>query len=215
MNDPILITGMERSGISLIGEAVRICGAWRGQPKEILDAVVKPFFRGIKADVSAQAPLPDIETCKKLAASIREKWNSRVKDIITEHGYDHGAWFYADPKSCLIWPVWNDAFPEARWVIVRRKDNDIIKSCLKTGYMSAYDDAAGWMRWIEDYKKRFEEMVKAGLNIWQIWPQRMLRGKLEEVKAMIQFLGLEWKAKEMEDFITPILWQEGIFETSE
>jgi len=217
MKKPILITGMERSGISLISEVVQICGALKGTPNEIRDLLVKPFLRGIKADPNGQSPLPDIEMCKKLADSLKDKWRQRVEDIFSMNGLlnlENNCWFYADPKSVLIWPIWVRAFPEARWIIVRRKDNDIIRSCLKTGYMSAYDDAKGWWGWLETYKRRFSELTEnKELSVWQIWPQRMIQGRLAEVKAMIHFLGLEWKEKEMDNFITPILWKEGIFET--
>jgi len=217
-NDPILITGTARSGISLIAEVIHLCGAFTipAFNGKIQHDLIKPFFRGIGADPTGQSRLPDIERCKYLTTkNICKYWPERVGSILLESGYKDGPWFYADPKSCLIWPIWAEAFPKVWWIIVRRKDDDIIQSCLKTGYMSAHKDISGWLQWIEEHKKRFKEMIDGELNIWQIWPQRMVQGKLDEVKAMIQKLGLTWNEKGVKDFITPILWTEGIFETDE
>jgi hypothetical protein len=51
-------------------------------------------------------------------------------------GYKQGIpWMYKDTKMCQMWPVWNFAFPNARWIIVRRRTGDITQSCVKTAFM--------------------------------------------------------------------------------
>ena len=107
----------------------------------------------------------------------------------------------------LIWPVWNIAFPNAKWIIVRRRTGDVIQSCLKTGYMTAYAEEAGWLEWVHEHEKRFVEMIEAGVNCKIIWPERMIHGDLQQLYEVIDWLGLTWK-KEALDFINPQLWKE-------
>jgi hypothetical protein len=120
-------------------------------------------------------------------------------------GYKRGAWMYKDSKIGLIWPVWNLAFPNAKWIIVRRRTGDVIQSCLKTGYMTAYENETGWLDWVHAYEKKFVEMIEAGVNCKQIWPERMIMGDFKQLYETIDWLGLTWR-KEALDFIDPLLW---------
>jgi len=226
---PILVTGTARSGVSMIGGVIRLCGAWGGRMENITDydgrgsfengeireSIVKPLLRGIHADPTGQRPLPSIRECNRIAGKVAFTWRRRLEKIIVCQGYQGEPIFYVSPQSCLIWPIWAKAFPRARWIIVRRKDEDIISACMKTGYMTGYKDRIGWAQWLEFHKQRFSEMIDANLNIFQIWPQRMIRGKIGELRELIEQLELSWDDARVEDFIAPILWKGGIFEVTD
>lgn len=182
---------------------------------EIRESVVKPFLRGIKADPDSQGPLPNLKECHDLAEKLGPWWHQRVENIFADQGYGGGPLFFASASSCLIWPIWASAFPKARWIIVRRSDEDIVRSCLKTGFMLRYKRREDWQRWLDVHKWRFAEMIAERLNIWQVWPQRMIHGKLPELREMIENLNLQWDPIAFRNYITPILWNKGIFEVSE
>jgi len=110
---------------------------------------------------------------------------------------------------CLFWPLWVRAFPEARWIIVRRKSDDIIQSCLKTAFMKAYRTAEGWLGWIDEHKERFIEMEEVGCQIHYVWPQKMIDFDLSEIQSVIGKLGLKWEKNVVEDFIEPAYWSGG------
>jgi hypothetical protein len=124
---------------------------------------------------------------------------------------------YKGAKMCLHWPVWNYAFPKAKWIIVRRKTSDIINSCTRTKFMRAFvnqgnqravgakDEHDGWLWWVHEHEKRFVEMIQEGLNVKVIWPQRMVDGDYSEIKEMLEWLGLEWTS-EVTEFMEPKLW---------
>lgn len=226
IDKPILITGCARSGTSMTGGIVNICGAWGGKMSgrtahnkrgmyeniEIRNNVVKPYLRSIGADPLCQDPLPDIKPFRELnaAASIVDYWRHTITRVIKTQGYTGGPWFYKGAKMCLFWPLWHLAFPDARWIIVRRKDEDIVYSCMKTGFMKAFKHEAGWHRWVKEHLNRFEEMVaEPELNVTEIWPQDMINGDLEGIKALVGSLGLAWKKKEVIEFISPALWSSG------
>lgn len=224
---PILITGCARSGTSMIAGVINICGAFGGnmsgpnrnnqkgmfENHRIRNDVVKSYYRKIEVDSLGQYPLPDVDNLL-----IPTDWRRRVEQIIIQQGYSGGPWMYKGAKMCQHWPVWHYAFPNAKWIIVRRKTSDIIRSCKKTSFMRAFirpenqqkvgvkTEDEGWLWWVRQHEQRFNEMITEGLNAKIIWPERMVNGDYEQMYETIEWLGLEWKS-EVLNFIDPLLWK--------
>lgn len=213
---PILVTGCARSGTSIIAGVINICGAFGGvlsgpnkynakgmyENTFIRDHVEKPYLRSIKMDPFGQYPLPDT-----MNLSIPTGWKKDIHNVMEKEGYIKGPWYYKGAKACLIWPIWNYAFPNAKWIIVRRRSADIAQSCLDTGFMRAYKEYNGWIKWINHHEKKFVEMIEGGLNVKVIWPERLVGGNYEQMYEVIEWLGLTWRSKEVIDFIEPKLWK--------
>jgi hypothetical protein len=116
-----------------------------------------------------------------------------------------------------MWPAWHYAFPNAKWVLVRRRTGDIIQSCEKTAYMRAFKNAAnreavgtqtedeGWRWWVHENEKRFVEMMNEGVNVKVIWPERMVHGDYQQLYDTLDWLGLKWTS-DILNFIDPLLW---------
>lgn len=227
MKPPILITGCARSGTSLVAGIINLCGAFGGQmsgPNHnnakgmfenayIRNQIVKPYLYKIGADKLGQYPLPDPEKIP-----IPSDWKYAIEEVMKNQGYEDGPWMYKGAKSCLMWPVWHAAFPEAKWIIVRRKSTDIINSCMRTGFMRAFNNQQnqrevgakspeeGWLWWVHQHEARFAEMIVAGLDVLQVWPERMVERDYRQTNEMLSWLGLEWDNK-IFDFIEPKLWK--------
>jgi len=227
MPSPIFITGAARSGTSMIAGAIHICGAWKGttagatihnkrgmfENSEIRNQIMKPYLRSIGMDPMGQYPLPDIAKI-----SIPVDWRVRVENIMSEQGYKSGPWMFKGAKMCLMWPIWHYAFPNAKWIIVRRRSGDIATSCCKTGFMRAFRNEAiqksvgvknerdGWLWWINQHLERFREMINEGLNCKVVWPERMVGGDYQQVMETIEWLGLKWNSDVL-SFIDPKLWK--------
>ena len=223
---PILVTGCARSGTSMIAGVINLCGAFGGDmsgPNRnnrkgmfenhiIREQVVKPYFRKIKVDSLGQYPLPDVQNLE-IPTNICQK----VEKIMLDQGYIEGPWMYKGAKMCLTWPVWHYAFPNAKWVIVRRRTGDIIRSCVRTGFMRAFirestykkvgatSEEEGWLWWVHQHEQRFIEMINEGLNVKVIWPQRMVTVDYQQLYETLEWLGLPWKS-EVLSFIDPLLW---------
>lgn len=227
MQSPILITGAARSGTSLIAGAINSCGAYGGimsgpnknnakgmfENVKIRNDILKPYLREMGFDPMGQYPLPIIE---KL--SIPMNWKDRVESIIRQDGYTGGPWMYKGAKMCLTWPIWNHAFPDAKWVIVRRKSEDIADSCMRTHFMRAFGNPniqgavgaksahAGWIWWVQQHEKRFVEMMNEGMNCKVVWPERMVNGDYSQLMDMADWLKLKWNS-EVLSFVDPKLWK--------
>jgi hypothetical protein len=224
--DPILITGCARSGTSMVAGIINICGAFGGEmsgPNKnnqkgmfenayIRNSIVKPYLQQIEVDRLGQYPLPDITNMP-----IPTDWRRRVEQVMLDQGYQSGLWMYKGAKMCLMWPVWHYAFPDAKWIIVRRKTGDIINSCKHTAFMRAFNNDTncgkvgaktmeeGWLWWVHQHEQRFIEMITEGLNCKIVWPHRMVTGDYKQIYETIEWLGLKWTTDAL-TFVDPQLW---------
>ena len=212
----------------MVAGIINICGAFGGNmsgPNQnnakgmfenvrIRQSIVKSYYISLGVDRLGQYPLPDINNLQ-----IPPGWKDRVEQVFIDEGYEEGPWMYKGAKMCQHWPVWNYAFPEAKWVIVRRKTPDIINSCMRTGFMRAFNKFQnqravraksayeGWYWWVQQHIDRFQEMVDERLQTVQVWPERMVDGDFGQIQDMIEWLELEWKEEEVRAFIEPKLWK--------
>jgi len=206
LNSPIFVTGIERSGNSIVAKIIGSCEVFTGQTTEMCENIeikklLDTYYELINADKKGQYPLPD--TTKLI---IPTNWKQKVNDILSRETYDgSNYWMLKGSRLCQTWPVWNYAFPNAKWIIVRRRPGDIIESCLKTGYMTAYKDKEGWLNWIHEHEKVFVEMIEAGVNCKIVWPERMATGDYQQIFEMLDWLGLSWSDNIIE-MVSPLLW---------
>jgi len=205
---PIIITGCARSGASMVAGVLIKCGAFGGdmnnqfENQKIHNEIVPEYLSSEKVDPEGQNPLAGT---KELF--IPQYWRSQVESTFVQEGYTGGEWIYKGSTACQIWPVWNHAFPNAKWIVVRRNSFDIAQSCMSTGFMKAYNTHEGWIGWINEHERKWVEMINAGLNVKFVWPERMIKGNYEQLFEIVEWLGLSWKSKEVLDFIDPKLWK--------
>jgi hypothetical protein len=194
---PILITGIPRSGTTMIAATINACGAFAGEMSKrgmysndrIREELVKIYLEMIRINLDY----------------IPINWKISVEYIMEQQGYKEGPWMYKDSNLSKMWKVWNKFYPDAKWIIVRRRTGDIIQSCMKTGYMTEHSTEKGWLQMVHEYEARFVEMITEGLNCKIIWPERMIDGDLKQLYEVIEWLGLTWN-KEALKFIDPLLW---------
>ena len=213
----ILLTGCARSGTSMTAGCFSLCGAFGGKTsgatpynrkgmyenERIRNELIKPYLSSMDVDPLGQNPLPDIQ---KLAEF--PNFGQKVHRILLEEGYKAGKWYYKGAKMCLIWPIVHSAFPKSKWIIVRRSDGDVVNSCLKTGFMRAYNTKSGWRYWINQHKRRFREMHQTIISVFEVWPSRFIKGDYGELKEAIEWVGLKFNEGEIKNFISPELWSE-------
>jgi hypothetical protein len=208
--NPIFITGVERSGSTLIARILDMCGVWSGicnsmyENKNIID-FSKEFLQQYKYE------LPQIKDI-----TIPMNWGNSIDGVIIAQGGFGKQWMVKHSTLTRLWPIWNYAYPDAKWLIVRRRTGDVIQSCLKTGYMQLFKnkqilnefgfttEEEGWLWWVHQYEERFVEMITAGLNCRIIWPERMVMGNYQQIYETIDWLGLHWNNK-IPEVIDPLL----------
>lgn len=193
-----MITGCARSGTSLTTGILKACGLNIGdvnvlnEHTGIRDGLNKPHLKALGADPLGQGPLPDtgeVKPVKGWAEFVSAKLQVREPCG------------FKDAKTCLIWPIWAAAFPEAKWVIVRRDRERIIDSCLRTHFMKRYSDREGWGRWVDHHEDRFNEIM-ANCDALEVWPDM----NPETFRPAVEFCGLQWDAEAVKKVIRPAEW---------
>lgn len=222
MRPPILITGCPRSGTSLVAGIVERCGAQGGKTcgptaanrrgqyenEALRNAVTKPFLRALEVDPLGQDPLPDILLVSLNATNSRTWSSMRAKVLSTMKGQGvdlDEPWYVKEPKLCLIWPLWDMMFPEAAWLVVRRDDDEIAESCLRTNFMRRYKNKVGWQPWIDHHKLRMEE-IECECSSFEVWSKHIVRGDMIEISAAIEWAGLTWDQNAVNEFVAPQLY---------
>ncbi|GAG49578.1 unnamed protein product, partial [marine sediment metagenome] len=208
-NPPIFVTGCARSGTSLVTGIFAHCGAWCGKvagaqphnPKgqfentEIRNGILKPLLVSLDADKLGQKPLPDINKvfleCGKMQGNKGiEELRHKVHNCFLKQGFwqEHQL-IYKGAKLCLIWPVWHILYKNPKWIIVRRKDDDIAKSCMNTVFMRAYSSVEGWKGWVDHHKDRFNEMMEY-CGAVQLWSEDIVAGNFGPIREVVESTGL-------------------------
>jgi len=218
LHTPVFVTGVERSGSSIIARIISMSGAFTGEVSDMYEnkqikTMVTDYYKSLGIPPEGQYPLPDTKQML-----IPNNWRYKVVDALHEEGYnDSKLWMYKGGRSGQIWPVWHHAFPNAKWIIVRRRTGDIIQSCLKTAFMNAFanegtqmevqvnNEKDGWLWWVHEHEKLFVDMIETGLNCKVVWPERMVNGDYQQIYEMLEWLGLEW-SDEIVNKIHPLLW---------
>jgi hypothetical protein len=166
----------------------------------------------MNVDVEGQYPLLDKDIMPTPVL-----WKQKIENTLYAEGYKSGAWMYKDSRIALMWKIWNTTFPDAKWIIVRRRTGDIVQSCIKTGYMRAFknpvhlkvlkltNEADGWLWMAHEYEKRFADMISSKINHKIIWPERMVDGDFRQMHELCEWLELEWNDKALES-IKKLLW---------
>lgn len=208
--DPIFITGAERSGSTLIAKILDLCGVTSGRCNGMFEHIlITEFDKDYLKNFSFSFPYT-----KEIDIPVR--WKNAVEGVLTVEQSLDKRWMVKSSMLARMWPVWNYGYPNAKWLIVRRRTGDIIKSCVKTGYMKTFKDKAnlhqlgfeneedGWLWWVHRYEEKFIEMMQAGLNCRIIWPERMVTGDYQQIYETLEWLGLKWNS-DIVKVIDPLL----------
>ena len=181
----------------MIAATINLCGAFGGNMSK----------RGMYSNDSIREELVKIyiEMNRVGLDYIPINWKTSVEFIMEQEGYKEGSWMYKDYNLSKMWKVWNHFYPDAKWIIVRRRTGDIIQSCMKTGYMIEHSTEEGWLKMVHEYEERLIALIETCPNHMIIWPERMLQKDYKQIYDMCDWLGLTWNPAALH-FIDSLLW---------
>jgi hypothetical protein len=196
----ILLTGIPRSRTSLTAAIFEACGANFGpkddqigpHPTNILgffesqaarDQLQRPYFRKIGKDPLGRRPLP-----KAQDIIIEPDWRERFFRAVP------GATAHKECKIILYWEQWHDAFPDAKWVLIRRIRDEIMESVTKrTPFMRGKLTQAQYEKWIDHHLDRIEQIKNCANLSWvEIETGDLMRGRFSDIRNAVEFSGLKW-----------------------
>lgn len=206
LNNPILITGIQRSGSTIITKVMASAGAWTGDCTNMLENIglkkkLDSYYQNkLFVDKKGQYPMPNVD-----ALYSPFDWKEMINTILVKQGFDLSTpWLLKDSRIGQTWPIWKKAYPDAKWLIVRRRSGDIIHSCMNTGYMCEYHKSSvllkigvaseydGWKWWIQQQEENFIKLILSKADCQIIWPDRMQDGDFSQMAEVIEWAGLKW-----------------------
>ena len=216
MVDPILITGAARSGTSLTAGILSKCGVDLGKTcgatpynkkgqfenEDVRNSITKPHLIYIGADPMGQDPLPQTQDILPIF-NLREL----VLSIYSKQTRSNRPWAIKGAKVCLMWKAWRQGFPEAVWVLVRRKRADIVASCMRTPFMKARKTEKAWEEWVDYHEESFKDIKYCGAKVVEFFPDSIVKGETRPAQNMVKQCGLEWNQKAVMEFVDAELWK--------
>lgn len=204
----IVVVGAPRSGTSITCHVLQALGVDFGGPlvgtaksnphgfmehRTVREEVTKPTLLGMGFDPRGQGPLPprswepledEIEPFRRLMLTALE-----------------GAEAVKDPKLLLLWPLVDAAFPEARWIFVRRESRHVVESMYRVRWMRL-----GSLRATRMYVREIEgrmELAGPQVGAVEVWPDPSDK---ESFLGMAEALGLEWDDGAVRGVLDPGIW---------
>jgi hypothetical protein len=204
---PIFIVGSPRSGKTLIAEILKICQVPFGNTDKMLENVNLSEIIGHFLQTSGFDPKAILNRPKKEELSIPQTWKQTVEAALKLQEVDpEQQWGFKSHLIAPTWPLWHYAYPDAKFIIVRRRIGDIASSCMKTGYLNQFTIHDKWVEMVRSYEESFMEMISEGLNCKIIWPHRMTMGDYGQIFEMLDWLGLKWNSKILTK-VDPKFWK--------
>ena len=222
-NNPIFISGIQRSGATIIAKLLKTTGIFYGDVNNTMENIeinnlIKEFYVNLQLNPNGQYPLPVLEDFENV-----EKFDSfdyKVHHVLMQQGHKRNKqWVFKSSKIIQTIPIWYMNFPTAKYIIVRRKPVDVVESCIKTGYMTAFkdkvicdyigvaDESAGWYWWIKEQEElliKFLQRFKIDYRV--LWPERLAEGDYSQFNETLQWLGLDWN-NEILKLGSKLLWK--------
>jgi len=210
----ILVTGVERSGSTLVSRVLQMCDANAGHTNKMRENV---YLRALSTKVIKKCAIdcfmPTLESLSTI-----DNWKDRIeKSLNNQNLPDSMPFMYKDSQTAQLWKLWHDEYPKAKWIIVRRRTGDILNSFQETAYINRFknekniktvgasNEKEAWLWWVHQYEERFRDIILSKEVDYRIvWPERMRDGDFEQIKETVDWCNLSWN-DEVEDVMKTLL----------
>ena len=190
-NKILIVTGMHRSGTSLITQWLNRCGLHVGD--ELLGAVTGndeghfedlDFLDSHKALLKSRR-MSDNGFTANLPGPLSHEEKDKLRDIIAYKNGFNPEWGWKDPRTCLFLDVYKELVPDAFYFVVLRDYQSVISSLVSRMYKQSeqkYADKKGfaaffWKHFLQ--KKKMEKLRRKHsqrfLQIWIAYNQAILQ----------------------------------------
>jgi len=219
MKAPILIIGHPRSRTSMVAGAFARCGAWMGTctppspdnqggyyEHRASSAIVRNALSLAAYDPGGLNALPP-----RSGLAVPSSVPQAIEAAMLHDGYDGGTWAYKQCKLLLMWQQCVAAWPDAKWVYVRRSTPGIVASCKRTSFFHAQnarfaDDRerdAFWSASVARYLARLCDLALARVPMRTVDSDEVIGGHLAVLRDVVQWAGLEWQEDAVRGWVAP------------
>jgi hypothetical protein len=216
-NAPVFVTGLPRSGTSLVTGLLAICGLWLGHTPPGNSENIRGYFENVVLREKVQKEILRRGQFDPLGVrSLPPRgWLPTIPDfrplvaaaLVTQHYDGMQPWGFKEPKMCLMWRLWDRHFPGARWVIVRRPIEQVVASCMRTSFLRHQSsNPQFWQVFADAYLQRIADLQSSVRWCRIIDSRDIIGGRLESLEGLIGDLHLVWRQEEVRAFVAPEHW---------
>ena len=72
--------------------------------------------------------------------------------------------------------------------------------------MDAHDDKSSWIKFVEAYEARMSKLKSSVSHCRELSTDRLASGDYTELEDVVNWLGLCWQQRKIEQFVSPDLW---------
>jgi hypothetical protein len=103
------------------------------------------------------------------APVLTEAHREEMRNIIRRRDAEHGLWGFKDPRACLFLPIWKEAMPRAKVLIVYRHFTDSTHSLSRRQATDFFSGKASWEK-----LGGFWEVPDLALRMWIVHNEALL-----------------------------------------
>lgn len=206
---PILIAGPPRSGSTMTAALLIKHGVWIGNSRVTPFPQTNSLIGTENGDIKAihkrhKNNQRYLNWATPLPSEVPEDpktFKEKVLDIVDTDG----KWLVKTAWLVIYWKMWNAAFPDARWVLLKRPATESANSVLRHPRMKkrGYKTAINFMKALQQRQKAIESGVHNSIYI----ETGKLAGKDHtEFQKLMRFCGIEPDLTIFEDFVNPEKW---------
>lgn len=192
MNNKILIiTGMHRSGTSLITQWLHRCGLHVGdrfmgagignEDGHFEDLDFYNWHRNILNDNA----LPDDGLIHYPILSLSDGQKHELKSLLSRKVKGQSQWAWKDPRTCLFLDFYREMLPDARYLVILRDYKSVVSSLISRHYNKSvykYKQKNGlpllmWKVFKQPYRKELllKKYSQQYLKVWITYNEAILR----------------------------------------
>jgi GT2 family glycosyltransferase len=207
---PICITGMHRSGTSMVARLMRELGVDLGPDEELVPGnafnadgywenrrfveLNDTILERLGGGWDTPPPLTDGWEDSASLAPLYETATRFVVDLgLTE------PWAWKDPRASLTLPFWRRAIPDLKVVVCVRNPFDVLLSLRRRGYTSP---ALGVRLWLE-YNQRILATVSRNSRVITQY-ERYFEDPARELRALLRYLDLPLNEKRLPGAVSAV-----------
>lgn len=218
MDPPIIIAGMYRGGTSLTTAAFALSGAWTGFTMEGNKFNPKGYFENeafksvihLMLEISGYNDSDDLPPENLPALRPVSRLHHIIETLMLSEGYTGGPWVIKNPKVPFLWQYFDQIYPDAKWVIVRRNLDKVAESMGRVNVLSVPPISGSMsperLRRVADiYNMRLDRIVRSlpKERYREINSEDVVLESFSTLRETVEWAGLEFNEQAVSDFIEP------------
>lgn len=184
---PIIVTGLPKSGTSIVTGSIAAHGVWTGMCRPARSQNPKGFFENRR--------LTKLANSEELRRMGRSAFERAVQEILMKERYKGGPWVFKLPVS-TNWYIWDRLSP--LWVVVRRPYNKVLDSHKRIGLSYSPTDHI-------EHKSILWDMV-CSCKAMIADPNAIVNGNYTGLDRVLAAIDIRMRTDIMSEFVIKEIW---------